>query len=114
MTELDLGKQVANIRAVLQTVEGQVARGRLPEEGLVDFKSAVDEIRLRLWGIMSAASSGEYDSFVERFRLRRATEMLKEINQDIHTGKLAKEHPEMEWLSEAARTLIARTSPTAS
>ncbi|MEO8201275.1 MAG: hypothetical protein ABI679_12185 [Gemmatimonadota bacterium] len=110
MTELDLSKQVANIRAVLQTVEGQVARGRVPEEGLADFKSAVDEVRLRLWGIMSAASSGEYESFVERFRLRRATEIMKEISQDMRSGKLPRGHPEMEWLVEAARSLIAATS----
>jgi phosphoglycolate phosphatase-like HAD superfamily hydrolase len=107
VSELDLGKQVSNIRAVLQTVEAQVARGRVPQEGLADFKSAVDEVRLRLWGIMSAASSGEYDSFVERFRLRRATEILRELAQDVQEGKVPKGHPEMEWLIEAARNLIA-------
>jgi hypothetical protein len=107
VSELDLGKQVSNIRAVLQTVEAQVARGRLPQEGLADFKSAVDDVRLRLWGIMSAASSGEYDSFVERFRLRRATEILRELAQDVQGGKVPKGHPEMEWLIEAARNLIA-------
>ncbi len=110
MTELDLGKQVANIRAVLQTVEAQVARGRIPEEGLADFKSAVDDVRLRLWGIMSASSSGEYDSFVQRFRLRRATEILRELAQDVQQGKVAKGHPEMEWLTEAAQNLIALTA----
>lgn len=107
MADVELTKQVGNIKAVLESIEAQVARGRVPAETLGQIKSSVDEVRLRLWAIMSAASSGEYESFVQRFRLRRATEICRTLAEDIKAGKTGSDQAEHKALAEAARSLIA-------
>lgn len=108
MADPELGKQIGNIKAVLQTIEAQVARGRVPAEGLDQVKASVDDVRLRLWAIMSAASSGEYGSFVERFRLRRAAEICAGITDDLVAGKIGKQHAELATLTEALTRLLAQ------
>ena len=50
---------------------------RFPCEGLAEFKSSVDDLRLRLWGLMSAGTANDYRAFQERFRLRRTQRDLR-------------------------------------
>ena len=110
MSEIELAKQIGNIKAVLESIETQVARGRVPAETLGSIKTSVDEVRLRLWAIMSAASSGEYENFVQRFRLRRATEICRGLAEDIAAKKAGSDHAEFKALSSAARALLAALS----
>ena len=60
------------IRATVQAIEDKLRRGDLPEEGLADFKAAIDDARLRIWAVLSAVGSGEPEAVLLRFRLRRA------------------------------------------
>lgn len=76
-----------------------------PPEGLQDLKSAVDDVRLQLWGVlMSASTQGEKD-FGERFRLRRATEVLKGIVRDVEAGQLKLTTKEAAELGIVARDI---------
>ena len=113
MPDAELARQVGNIKAVLESIETQVARGKVPPDTLGSVKSSVDEVRLRLWAIMSAASSGEYENFVERFRLRRATEICRGLADDIAAGKLGTDYAEFVALDAAARALLAALNPGA-
>ena len=107
MADAELAKQMGNIKAVLESIETHVARGRVSPETLAAVKSSVDEVRLRLWAIMSAASSGEYENFVQRFRLRRATEINRGLADDIGAGKAGSGHAEFKALGEATGVLVA-------
>lgn len=113
MPDAELAKLIENIKSVLESLESQVARGRVPPETLAAIKSSVDEVRLRLWAIMSAASSGEYENFVQRFRLRRATEICQGLADDIGAGKAGAEHAEFKALGEAAGALLWALNPGA-
>lgn len=73
--------------------------------GLEDLKSAVDEVRLRLWGVLMAAHSPDDRGFGERFRLRRATEILQHILQDAQAGRVSLGQREGAELGVAAREL---------
>ena len=106
MADPDFSKQLGNIKAVLESVENQVARGKVPPDGLEQIKGSVDDVRLRLWAIMSAASSGEYENFAQRFRLRRAIEIVQGIADDLRSGKIGKEHAEFQGLGKATRALM--------
>jgi len=106
MPDAELARLIGNIKAVLESIETQVARGRVSNETLAAIKSSVDEVRLRLWAIMSAASSGEYEGFVQRFRLRRATEICRGLAEDIGAGKLRSELAEFKTLGAAAGALL--------
>ena len=105
MAEPTLLEQVAILNATLKAIESRLARGQLPVEGLEDFKSALDDMRLRLWGLLSAAGGNDYRGFQERFRIRRATEMCRGLSGDLRVGSVSGRHDELSALLAAAAEL---------
>jgi hypothetical protein len=81
------------------------------------LKSAVDDLRLRLWGVLSTGMADDYRAFQERFRLRRAAEICEAIESELGTGLMNPRHEELRRLGEAAVALgqriedAARTNP---
>src|SRR3982751_2821809 len=75
MAEPSFGEQISTLNSTLRAIEVRLALGRAPVEGLEGFKSSLDDMRLRLWGLLGA--SGGDQGFQERFRIRRAIEMGK-------------------------------------
>ena len=105
MAEPSFQQHVASLNTTLTVIEESLARGHPGVEGLEDFKSALDDIRLRLWGLLSAAGGDDYRGFQERFRIRRATEMSRGLGGDLRTGNLSGRHRELAGLREAAAEL---------
>jgi hypothetical protein len=108
MSDNEVNANVATLRATLQQVEAQLARGTLPTAGLEDLKSAVDDIRFRLWGVLTSENAQEYQFFRERFRIRRATEICFGLATDLDAGTLTSKHEELPDLAGAALQLAAR------
>lgn len=105
MAEPSFVDQVTTLNATLSAIEERLARGLAPVEGLEDFKSALDDVRLRLWGLLSAAGGDDHKGFQERFRIRRATEMSRGLGGDLRTGTINGRHRELTGLREAAMEL---------
>jgi hypothetical protein len=105
MAEPSFGDQIATLNSTLHAIETRLARGGAPGEGLEDFKSALDDLRLRLWGVLSAAGGEDYKGFQERFRIRRATEMCHSLGDDLRAGLVSGRHSELTGLLEAAGEL---------
>jgi hypothetical protein len=105
MADPSLADQLAALNATLASIEGRVARGQPPGEGVEDLKSALDDVRLRLWGALSAAGGEDYKAFQERFRIRRVTEMCRGLSADLGVGSFSGRHPELTGLREAAQEL---------
>jgi len=97
--------QVASLNSTLTSVEARLSRGNPPVEGLEDFKSALDDMRLRLWGLLSAASGGDHKNSQERFRIRRTTDICRGLTGDLRSGVLSGRHAELSHLREAAAEL---------
>ena len=95
--------QVTNINATLTQLEQQIGDGVVTQHGLEDLKSALDDLRLRAWGLLMATSADDYKGFQERFRLRRTREMCSSITTDLRDGKLSLANPELPPLGDAAR-----------
>jgi hypothetical protein len=91
--------------ASLQTIEGQLARGDVRGQGLEDLKMGVDDLRLRIWAVMAAATSGESGA-LERFRLRRAIDVLGNMRDEIISGAIDPSHPEVATLKASAQRLL--------
>jgi hypothetical protein len=108
MPEASSISSVVTLRSALKTIDGQLANGTLPPERVEDIKSAIDEIRFRLWGVVTAGSPGEYQAFRERFRLRRASEIAHGLAADFADGRIATTHREMHDLREAIQHLLAK------
>jgi hypothetical protein len=105
MAEPTLLEHVAILNSTLTAIEVRLARGQAPVEGLEDFKSALDDMRLRFWGILSAAGGDDYRGFQERFRIRRATEMCRGLSGDLRVGSVSGRHAELSGLQDAAAEL---------
>jgi hypothetical protein len=105
MAEPSFQQHVASLNATLSMIEESLAKRSGSVEGLEDFKSALDDVRLRLWGLLSAAGGDDYKGFQERFRVRRATEMSRGLGADLRTGALSGRHRELAGLKEAAAEL---------
>jgi hypothetical protein len=105
MAEPTLLEHVAILNATLKAIESRLARGQVPVEGLEDFKSALDDMRLRLWGLLSATGGDDYRGFQERFRIRRATEMCRGLTGELKVGSMSGRHAELSGLQNAAAEL---------
>jgi hypothetical protein len=100
-------EQVATISSMLDALEYQAAHGDLATAGLEDFKSALDGLRLRAWGLLMATSADDFVGFQKGFRIRRGKEMCRALGADLRAGKLSGRHPELPELGAAARDLAA-------
>lgn len=83
----------------------------MPQEGIAELKNAVDDVRIRLWGVLMAGDSSDYKGFVGRFRMRRAAECCRGIEEDIAAGKIPTDSLEARMLSAAAHHLAERLNP---
>jgi hypothetical protein len=105
MAEPSFADEMATLNSTLRAIEVRLALGRAPVEGLEDFKSALDDMRLRLWGLLSAAG-GDAKGFQELFRIRRATEMNRGLSSELRAGSISGRHRELVALREAASDLV--------
>ena len=105
MSQPAFSTQVAAFNSTLKAIEERVASGEVPREAVAEFKSSVDDLRLRLWGVLSAGSANDYRAFQERFRLRRAREICQGLEEELESGVLSPRHEELRPLAEAAGRL---------
>ena len=83
MPDSPLADSVAMLRGVIQLIDTKLATGNLPPEGLTDLKSAVDDLRLKLWALLVADDSQDYQAYRRRFRLQRAREICRTVVADL-------------------------------
>lgn len=105
MSQPSVTEQIGSLHDTLASLEARIASGEVPMDGLVDFKSSVDDFRLRLWGLLSAGSANDYRAFQERFRLRRTREICQGVANELRTGTLSPRHEELPPLGRAASEL---------
>jgi len=108
MTDRSPLPAVVTLRSSLRTIDEQLATGALSPERVEDIKSAIDDIRFRLWGVLNARDTAEYQAFRERFRLRRAAEICHGLAVDISDGRLTPTHREAGELRQALELLLSR------
>lgn len=102
---------VVTLRSSLKTIDEQLSSGALTPDRVEDIKSAIDDIRFRLWGVLTASDPAEYQAFRERFRLRRATEICHGLATDITEKRLTPTHREAAELRAALQQLLAKLPP---
>ena len=108
MSQPSFSDQVTSFNVLLSAIESRVAGGEVPREVVADFKSSVDDLRLRLWSVLGTGSANDYRAFQERFRLRRAKEICRGLEDDLETGALSPRHEDLRPLAQAAGSLAGR------
>jgi hypothetical protein len=107
MSETAWSSQVSILSQMLDDIEGELRSGSPNVPGLAEFKSALDDLRLRTWGLLSAMHEDDPHGFQEQFRTLRGTEMCRALSTDLQTGKLSNRQPDLPALGAAARDLAA-------
>jgi hypothetical protein len=105
MADPSFADQMASLNSILRAIEARLALGRPPIEGLEEFRIVLDDMRLRLWGLLSVAGADDYQSFQERFRIRRAIELCRGLSGDLKGGAVSGRHPELAGLKDATTEL---------
>jgi len=105
MSRFAWSDQITTISSTLRTLEQQVADGERGSPDLEDLKSALDDLRLRAWGLLMATNEVDYTGFQERFRIRRTKEICTAMSSDIRSGKLNAQNPELPGAAQAAREM---------
>lgn len=112
MTQPTFADQIAVLDSTLRAIEARMAEGDMPAGELADFKSSVDDMRLRLWGLLGAGSANDFRSFQEGFRLKRAREICRGLENDLRHGAVSPRNDELSPLGEAARALARAVEET--
>jgi len=110
MSQNELLEQVHRLKAELEEVEARLARNDIPLPVLEDFKSAIDHIRLTLWGILQASGSNRYEAAatIIRFRMRRVEDICQQIVSNIDAQEITVESPELKKLHETLTATVSR------
>jgi hypothetical protein len=107
MADFSWREQVGTLSGMLDSFEADAAPGAAGSPGLEEFKSALDDLRLRAWGLLTAANSGDPHGFQERFRTRRGIDFCRSLSSDLQTGKLSNREPQLPELAAASGDLAA-------
>jgi hypothetical protein len=106
MNSTDVHAEMAELLKRLSAFEARLGERGVPHEVVTDFKTAVDDLRLRLWGLLTAGTAADARLFQQRFRVRRAREVFQGLIDDLATGALQAEPGELHKLHTAARALM--------
>ena len=107
MNQPTWSEQVSILGAMLDALEGRIRSGDRNVSGLPELKSALDDLRLRSWSLLTAMHEEDPHAFQEHFRTLRGTEMSRALTTDLRTGKLSGTQPDLPALGAAARDLAA-------
>lgn len=106
MTAMDLAQEVAQLRLMLTGVEGVLASPNAAPRALEDFKSMVDDVRTRVWAVLSAQNAENPRAFSAHFRLRRIRETTEALAADLRAGVLPATDPECAGIVAAMRAAL--------
>lgn len=91
-------EQMQQVKRALEEIERQLVRAQVPHPALADFKMAVDHTRMTLWALLSASESNQDEAAaaIVGFRVKRATEMCRQIAAAMDTNQVTSGSPELQ------------------
>ena len=89
MPETNRLTAIGNLQIAVTAFERQLgALEEVPTAGLEEVKSALDDLRLRIWTVLMAQQSKDSEEYLGRFRMRRAAEQLHLLAFDVDAGRV--------------------------
>src|SRR5258707_14236587 len=89
MPQIDRLTAIGNLQIAVTAFERQLgALEGVPTAGLEEVKTALDDLRLRIWTVRLAQNSENSQEYLDRFRFRRATENLQLVRFHVDEGRL--------------------------
>lgn len=109
MSDPAMMDQLAKLNLEVQSIEARFGQGHVSVATLEAIKCALDEVRLRLWGLLKSNSGEAPEAFQQRFRLRRTTELCERLTTDLRAGTLPRDHSDLPDMHRAAAELAHAT-----
>src|SRR5258707_6399887 len=89
MPQIDRLTAIGHLQLAVRAFERQLgALEGVPTAGLEEVKTALDDLRLRIWTVLMAQNSENSQEYLDRFRFRRAAENLQLLAFDVDAGRL--------------------------
>lgn len=109
MPQTDRLNAIGNLQIAVTAFERQLgALEDVPTAGLEEVKTALDDLRLRIWTVLMAQNSENSKEYLDRFRLRRAAENLQLLAFDVDAGHLNVTQKEADELLRAIEEVEKR------
>jgi hypothetical protein len=108
MNNEELRKGLDELRGKLAIIDTEMQQGQPPEEAVHAVEEAVSAARANVWTLLTARHSDDYEGYLTRTRIRRATEVCEDILADLHADTLS---PHMVGL-EVFRATLRELSDT--
>lgn len=89
MSNQELRKGLDELRGKLAIIETEMQQGQPPEQAVQAVEEAVSTARANVWALLTARHSDDYESYLTRTRIRRATEVCEDILADLHADTLS-------------------------
>ena len=102
--------QVQALRQKLQDIDWGLTAGRFPRDAVEDLKVAVDDLRSRVWAIMTAYSGPDGMATLQRFRLRRAAQNLAGLIAELRADPRMWHDREVDSVKHAAEEFLRLSS----
>jgi len=107
----DMSARIASLKSDLEDIEAAFEQSSADEASLKELKSTVDNIRLTVWAVLTAAQADDKtaaNQVVARFRARRATELLWNVLRDVRSEALPIDSPELGTFRETIGGVVTR------
>ncbi len=88
MSNDELRRGLEELRSKLNIIEAEMDQGQPPEQAVRAVEQAVSEVRSNIWILLTAEHADDYDRYVGKIRVRRATEACEDILADLHADTL--------------------------
>ena len=81
----ELRSSISRLRRALETAQIPDAENQVPH----DVGLAVDDLRRSLWGALTTTFATDAEEYLVTMRVRRASEMLRDVLADLYAGVLS-------------------------
>ena len=103
-----LRESILFLQEALDDLESELSDRDLSTGGLEDFKSKLDSVRTTVLAILAAKDSSDYQRYVHRFRLQRATQVCQGVLFALLDGTVSTETSGMVGLQTTVAALLPK------
>jgi hypothetical protein len=110
VTDTELRDGLAELRATLDALDQRGGSTQQAVEELRLLGLAVDNLRNNLWAILTARYTKDYEGFLARIRVRRASETCEDVLADLYAETITPNMPGLDVFHATLREIdvIAR------
>jgi hypothetical protein len=98
-----LRKGLGDLRSRLELFDEELGQGQSTPENIRAVEHAVSAVRANLWELLAAQHSGDYESYLGKTHVRRATETCEDILAELHAETILPSTPGFEVFLAALR-----------